>query len=75
MSKIILTEKETPEYIGMSRSFLRQDRMNGARANKNSRTNVHQDWSAYSLPQRRPGSLASCIPYPSLCLNQKAVLK
>lgn len=31
MSKITLTEKEAAEYIGMSRSFLRQDRMNGIR--------------------------------------------
>lgn len=31
MNKITLTEKEASEYIGMSRSFLRQDRMNGHR--------------------------------------------
>lgn len=29
--KNTLTEKEAAEYIGMSRSFLRQDRMNGYR--------------------------------------------
>jgi predicted DNA-binding transcriptional regulator AlpA len=34
MIKLIFTEKETAEYIGMSRSFLRQDRMNGARENR-----------------------------------------
>lgn len=28
------TEKEAAEYIGMSRSFLRQDRMNGIRKNR-----------------------------------------
>ena len=31
MSKNTLKEKEASEYIGMSRSFLRQDRMNGFR--------------------------------------------
>ena len=31
MSKNTLKEKEASEYIGMSRSFLRQDRMNGYR--------------------------------------------
>jgi predicted DNA-binding transcriptional regulator AlpA len=31
MNKIIFTEIEASEYIGMSRSFLRQDRMNGHR--------------------------------------------
>ncbi len=31
MNKNIFTEKEASEYIGMSRSFLRQDRMNGYR--------------------------------------------
>ncbi len=31
MSKEILTEKEAAIYIGMSRSFLSQDRMNGYR--------------------------------------------
>jgi hypothetical protein len=31
MNKNILSEKEAAEYIGMSRSFLRQDRMNGYR--------------------------------------------
>lgn len=31
MSKEILTELEAAEYIGMSRSFLSQDRMNGHR--------------------------------------------
>jgi predicted DNA-binding transcriptional regulator AlpA len=31
MSKDILTEKEAATYIGMSRSFLSQDRMNGYR--------------------------------------------
>lgn len=30
-SKNIFKEKEAAEYIGMSRSFLRQDRMNGLR--------------------------------------------
>ncbi len=34
MNKEILTEKEASEYIGMSRSFLRQDRMNGYRTNR-----------------------------------------
>lgn len=32
--KNTLTEKEAAEYIGMSRSFLRQDRMNGYRENR-----------------------------------------
>lgn len=32
--KNIFTERETAEYIGMSRSFLRQDRMNGIRENR-----------------------------------------
>lgn len=31
MSKDVLTEKEAAEYITMSQSFLRQDRMNGYR--------------------------------------------
>ncbi|MHB1949402.1 MAG: helix-turn-helix domain-containing protein [Gammaproteobacteria bacterium] len=34
MNKNILTEKEASEYIGMSRSYLRQDRMNGIRENR-----------------------------------------
>ena len=34
MHKNTLTEKEASEYIGMSRSFLRQDRMNGYRVNR-----------------------------------------
>jgi predicted DNA-binding transcriptional regulator AlpA len=34
MNKIIFTEKETAIYIGMSRGFLRQDRMNGYRENR-----------------------------------------
>lgn len=34
MSKRSYTEKEAAEYIGMSRSFLRQDRMNGIRKNR-----------------------------------------
>lgn len=34
MNKDILTEKEAAIYIGMSRSFLRQDRMNGYRVNR-----------------------------------------
>lgn len=34
MSKHTFTEKEAAEYIGMSRSFLRQDRMNGYRDNR-----------------------------------------
>lgn len=34
MSKTILKEKDAAEYIGMSRSFLRQDRMNGFRENR-----------------------------------------
>lgn len=34
MNKRSLTEKEAAEYIGMSRSFLRQDRMNGIRENR-----------------------------------------
>ncbi len=33
-SKVTLTEKETAAYIGMSRSYLRQDRMNGHRLNR-----------------------------------------
>ena len=32
VSPVCLTEKEAAEYIGMSRSFLRQDRMHGFRA-------------------------------------------
>jgi predicted DNA-binding transcriptional regulator AlpA len=31
MNKRTLTEQEAAQYIGMSRSFLRQHRMNGAR--------------------------------------------
>ena len=34
MSKTTLTEKEASAYIGMSCSFLRQDRMNGIRVNR-----------------------------------------
>jgi len=34
MVKEILTEKEAAFYIGMSRSFLSQDRMNGYRVNR-----------------------------------------
>lgn len=34
MSKEILTEKEAAEYITMSQSFLRQDRMNGYRTGR-----------------------------------------
>ena len=34
MNKRSLTEKEAAEYIGMSCSFLRQDRMNGLRKNR-----------------------------------------
>lgn len=34
MSKDILTELEAATYIGMSRSFLSQDRMNGHRQNR-----------------------------------------
>lgn len=34
MNKNTLTEKEAAEYIGMSRSFLRQDRMNGYRESR-----------------------------------------
>jgi len=34
MNKEILTEKEAAIYIGMSRSFLSQDRMNGYRVNR-----------------------------------------
>ena len=34
MQKNIFTEKEAAEYTGMSRSFLRQDRMNGIRENR-----------------------------------------
>lgn len=30
----VLTEKEAAKYIGMSRSFLSQDRMNGYRENR-----------------------------------------
>jgi predicted DNA-binding transcriptional regulator AlpA len=32
--KKTLTEKDAAEYTGMSRSFLRQDRMNGQRGNR-----------------------------------------
>lgn len=31
MDTKVLSEKEAAEYVGMSRSFLRQDRMNGFR--------------------------------------------
>lgn len=34
MNKMTFTETEASEYIGMSRSFLRQDRMNGPRENR-----------------------------------------
>jgi predicted DNA-binding transcriptional regulator AlpA len=34
MEKKLLTEKEAALYITMSRSFLRQDRMNGLRKNR-----------------------------------------
>jgi hypothetical protein len=34
MNKITFTEIEASDYIGMSRSFLRQDRMNGTRENR-----------------------------------------
>ncbi|HEV2614828.1 MAG TPA: DNA-binding protein [Gammaproteobacteria bacterium] len=34
MSKHVLNEAETAEYIGMSRSYLRQDRMNRTRENR-----------------------------------------
>lgn len=34
MSKTSLNEKEASQYIGMSCSFLRQDRMNGIRTNR-----------------------------------------
>lgn len=34
MNKRSLTEKEAAEYINMSCSFLRQDRMNGIRVNR-----------------------------------------
>jgi predicted DNA-binding transcriptional regulator AlpA len=34
MTKFTLTEKEAAEYIGMSRSFLRKDRMDGIRVNR-----------------------------------------
>jgi hypothetical protein len=34
MLKHCFTEAEAAEYIRMSRSFLRQDRMNGIRANR-----------------------------------------
>lgn len=34
MNKRSFTEKEASEYIGMSCSFLRQDRMNGCRQNR-----------------------------------------
>lgn len=34
MNREILTEKEAAIYIGMSRSFLSQDRMNGHRENR-----------------------------------------
>jgi predicted DNA-binding transcriptional regulator AlpA len=34
MNKVAFTEKEASEYISMSRSYLRQDRMNGFRKNR-----------------------------------------
>jgi len=34
MDKLVFTEIEASQYIGMSRSFLRQDRMNGFRKGK-----------------------------------------
>jgi len=34
MINLILTEKQAAEYIQMSQSFLRQDRMNGIRKNR-----------------------------------------
>jgi len=34
MSKEIFTEKEAAAYIGMSRSYLSQDRINGYRVNR-----------------------------------------
>lgn len=34
MDKRVFTEIETAEYIGMSRSYLRQSRMEGNRANR-----------------------------------------
>lgn len=34
MNNISFTEKQAAQYIGMSRSFLRQDRMNGSRINR-----------------------------------------
>lgn len=34
MNKRSFTEQEASVYIGMSRSFLRQDRMNGIRKNR-----------------------------------------
>jgi predicted DNA-binding transcriptional regulator AlpA len=34
MTKITLTETEAAEYICMSRSFLRKDRMDGIRVNR-----------------------------------------
>lgn len=34
LDKKVLSEIETAEYIGMSRSFLRQSRMEGNRANR-----------------------------------------
>ena len=33
-TKRLFTEKEAAEYLGMSRSYLRQDRMNGALKNQ-----------------------------------------
>jgi predicted DNA-binding transcriptional regulator AlpA len=36
IDKRALSEKETSEYIGMSRSFLRQSRMEGNRATRTS---------------------------------------
>jgi excisionase family DNA binding protein len=34
MTNTTLTEKEAAQYIGMSRSFLRKDRMDGIRDNR-----------------------------------------
>ncbi len=34
MQSITLTERQAAHYIGMSQSFLRQDRMNGIRENR-----------------------------------------
>jgi hypothetical protein len=51
MNKIIFTEKETAEYIGMSRGFLRQDRMNGYRENRTPGPKFFKNRSEHKVSQ------------------------